>query len=448
MKDKKKKLVIVRLITAIVILILGICLFEFLSFGNKLPKQKAEDETARTLAGTPIKFMPVRADIKTYGSIRPAKIIRISSELTGKIVYTKPDMKNGMIVNIGEILIKIDKRYYKIALNRADAKIDQLNASISKQKLSIINTQLLQETVKKQFELEKKQYDRVKGLVEKNVYPSQKMEETEQNLETTRNKYFTSQGVAENAVVELRSLEAELKSAETDKNEAELNLKRCVIKSPIHGRLKNISVEKGEYTSIGTNLLDVVDDSSLEIPIALSADEAGMILDFTPGKDKDYSHWFKYSEDNPILVEWGDKSGKFQWKGKIIGVETFDTETRMITVLVKPVESIKKHEENFPLVAGMFCKVIFTGKEIKDALKVPLNAIQLNGSIYVVDNKTDKVHAEKIKIIRYDNYQAIISSKGLKAGDYLVTQPLPNGILNGTKVKIVKPLSSGAKISY
>ena len=441
MLDKKLKIVITRITTAIVILIIGICLFQYLSSANKTPAQNPENDTVRTLAGIPIKLVPVRAVIKTYGSVRPAKTVTVSSEITGKIVYIKPDMKNGMIVEKDEILIKIDQRDYDIALNKAEAKIDMLNASIAKQKQSILNSKLLFEAAKKQFELEKKQYQRVEGLVAKKVYTEQQMEESEQGLEVSRGKYFTAQGIAENAIIEISSFEAELKSAETEKKEAEINLQRCVIKSPFHGRLKTVSVEKGEYTSVGKNLFEVVDDSSLEIPIALSADEAGMILDFTPGKDKDYSHWFKYSEDNPILVEWGDKSGKFEWKGKIIGVEKFDPDTRMITVLVKPVEFIKRHEENFPLVAGMFCKVIFTGKEIKDALKVPLNSIQLNGCIYVVDKKTEEVHTEKIKVIRYDNYQAIISSKGLKDGDYLVTQPLPNGILNGTKVKIVKPLS-------
>ena len=439
MVNKKKKIVIVRIITAIVILVLGVCVFEFLGSGSKAPKQKATSEAVRTLAGIPIKLVSVRATIKTYGSVRPAKTVVISSELTGKIVYTKPNMKNGMIVDKDETLVKIDESDYDIALNKADAAIAVLDASVAKQKLSISNTKLLFKAAEKQFDLEKKQYVRVKGLVEKKVYQTQKMEEAEQGLEISRSKYFTAQGLAENALVELKSLEAQLKSAETEKKEAELNLKRCVIKSPIHGRLKNISVEVGEYTTVGKNLFDVVDDSSLEIPIALSADEAGMILDFTPGKDKDYSHWFKYSEDNPILVEWGDKSGKFQWKGKIIGVEKFDTDTRMITVLIKPVEFIKKHEGNFPLVAGMFCKVIFTGKEIKNALKVPLNAIQLNGCIYIV-GENGRVIEEKVKIIRYDNYQAIISSKDLKDGDFLVVQSLPNGIINGTKVKIVKPL--------
>ncbi len=437
---KGAKILTVRIITAVVILGLGIFLFKLLSSNRKKPEQKNETGISRTLAGEPIKLVPVRAEIKTYGSVRAGRTVTVSSELAGKIVYVKPNMKNGMIVEDGEVLVKIDKTDYEIALNKAEAAINVLNASIKKQKLSIDNAKLLLTTVKKQLVLEEKQYKRAESLVDKKVYSPQKMEEAAKSLEAVRSKYFTAEGVLSNTTVELTSLNAELQSSETAKKEAFLNLQRCTIKSPFHGRLKNISVEKGEFTSVGKALFEVVDDSSLEIPIALSADEAGMILDFTPGKDKDYSHWFKYNEDNPILIEWGDKSGKFKWKGKIIGVEKFDTDTRMITVLVKPIAPIKVHEENFPLVAGMFCKVIFTGREIKDALKVPLNAIQLNGCIYVVDKKTEKVKAVKINIIRYDNYQAIISSKGLNSDDYLVTQPLPNGILNGTKVKIVKPL--------
>ncbi|MCP4177448.1 MAG: biotin/lipoyl-binding protein [bacterium] len=441
MISKKEKLLLVRIVTAIVILVLGIFLFKIISSDRKSPTQKNDKESIRTLAGEAIKVVPVRAVIKTYGSVRSEKTVTVSSELTGKIIYTKPDMKNGMIVQKGEILVKIDKRDYEIALNKAIAAIGVLNASIAKQKLSITNAKLLAITAKKQFALEMKQYQRIKGLVAKKVLAPQKTEEAEQNLELSRSKYYTALGTARNSEVELKSLKAQLQSADTAKNEADLSLQRCIIKSPFHGRLRSIDVEIGEYTTVGKNLFAVVDDSSLEIPIALSADEAGMILDFTPGKDKDYTHWFKYNEDNPIVIEWGDKSGRFEWKGKIIGVEKFDPDTRMITVLVKPVAPIKKHERNFPLVVGMFCKVIFTGKEISNALKVPLNSVQLNGCIYVVNKKTDKVKAVKIKVIRYDNYQAIISSKGLKDGDYLVTQPLPSGILNGTKVKIVKALN-------
>ena len=440
MKKEEKKLIIVRTIVAVVILILGVVLFKVLGSGGKAPGQKDEDGAVRTLAGTPIKLTPVRAVIKTYGSVRPSKEVTISSELTGKIVYVKSDIKNGMIVKKDEIIAKIDETDYEIALNKAVAKIDKLKAAIAKQKLVIANDKLLLEAAKKQFELEKNKYLRVENLVTKKVYNIQKAEVAKQGLEDSKSKYFTAQSTAAEAAVEIKRLEAELKLAESEKQETELKLKRCVLKSPFHGRLDNVSVEKDEYATVGKNLFEVVDDESLEIPIALTADEAGMVLDFTPGKNKDYSHWFKYNEENPISIEWQDKSGKFEWKGKIIGVEKFDADTRMITVLVKPMEAIKEHEENFPLVAGMFCKVVFTGKKMDKALGVPLNAIQLNGCIYVVDRKTNKVQAQKVKIIRYDDYQAIISSKGLKEGDYLVTQPLPSGILDGTKVKIVEPL--------
>ena len=76
--------------------------------------------------------------------------------------------------------------------------------------------------------------------------------------------------------------------------------------------------------------------------------------------------------------------------------------------MVKPLKPLKQHEGNFPLVEGMFCRVTFEGKEMKNALKVPLNAIQISGCIYVVDKKTGKSKEIPANIIRYDNYQAII----------------------------------------
>ena len=430
---------IIRVAIPVVIIFMGLLTFKMISSQKKAPAKEQTKSNVKTYVGVPIELHSVKAQVKVYGTVRSAATIEVSAETTGRIISKKKDMKAGTVVKKGDVLIKIDSKNYEIILRKAVAAIDRLNAEIEMQKVTIENSKPLLEEVKTQYELLKGQLERSKKLSARNVVSTRAVEDAQNNFAKMKSELLNSEGAMKNAMYGLSSLNASLKSAETVKDEAELNLERCVIKSPIGGRLINITANYGEYVSVGTALFSVVDDSMLEIPVSLSTDEIGMILDFTPGKDVDYGHWFKINNKEKIIIEWQDDKGFVKWDGKIISVEKFDMDTRTITVLVKPIEQIKTHDGSFPLVAGLFCKVVFTGKEIKNALKVPLNAVQINGCVYIVGKKTGLAKEFPAKIIRYDNYQAIISSKGLKEGDYLITQPLPHGLLDGTKVKIVKP---------
>jgi multidrug efflux pump subunit AcrA (membrane-fusion protein) len=81
----------------------------------------------------------------------------------------------------------------------------------------------------------------------------------------------------------------------------------------------------------------------------------------------------------------------------------------------------------------MFSKATIYGKILKDAVKIPWVAVQFDRDVYVVDQE-NRLQERKIEIFSSDGEKAIVSS-GLKAGDRLVAQRLPRGIVNGMKVK-------------
>ena len=122
-------------------------------------------------------------------------------------------------------------------------------------------------------------------------------------------------------------------------------------------------------------------------------------------------------------------------QGKISRIEKFDPETRTVTVVVTPTKFIGKSTNRLPLVAGMYCQVSFTGKELKNVVKIPWSALQLNGHVYVVD-KNNVVHEKEVNIKSSRQDQVIISS-GLDAGEKIINQRIPYGVVNGSKVKTV-----------
>ena len=283
--------------------------------------------------------------------------------------------------------------------------------------------------------LEEADYNRQKQLFQKKAVSAQNFESAEQSLIEMTQTYLKMKRDISKAELELNSIIANTEKAEAEKMQAELNMQRCEIKSPIRGRLENVAIEKNEYIEKGQKLFDVADDSSLSIPVSIDTREATAILTFVSEKNNDYKHWFKYDEETPVLIRWTEEPEKCVWEGKISRVEKFDPETRTATVVVKAVNFIGETKNRLPLVAGMYCQVNFTGKELKNIVKMPWSALQLDGQVYVVD-ENNIVHEKEVDIQSSRQDQVIISS-GLNAGEKIITQRIPYGVVNGSKVKTV-----------
>jgi hypothetical protein len=430
-----------RFALPIFVIIIGIFIYSLITSEKPSSREKQSIEEVKTLVGIPLEMKPVKMEINTYGTVTPGKIVSVSSEVAGKVIYTMPNLRNGIVVDKKTVLVKIDPTDYQIQLSKTETEIAKLNAQISKQEKIIAVAKQLLKVKLISLELEEKNLNRNKTLNKRKIVSSQNLEKSIQKAEETKGEYLTAEGDLKNGLLQLKYLHSDLKTKNLTRDKAKNDLAKCIIKSPISGRLENVLIETGEICAAETKFLQIVDDYSLEIPISISTEEASSILDFSPNQSRDYANWFKYDERFcKVKILWKNKLRKMEWWGQIVRIKNFDIKTRTVTAIIKPTEPVNSKAEHFPLVSGLYCRVTLTGREMKDAIEVPLNAIQLNDRIYLV-GKDKRAFGRKVKILRYTGYQAVISSEGLKKGDYLITQNLPDGLINGTKVKVVKPLN-------
>ena len=160
-------------------------------------------------------------------------------------------------------------------------------------------------------------------------------------------------------------------------------------------------------------------------------------------QDKDGGIWFKKPEGVEVIIEWPEAPERCCWYGRIKRVKKFDPETRTVVLMTTATKRYKTttKEKELPLVAGMFCRVTFKGRTVKNAATIPWIALQLNDKIAVVgeDSRLEE-RTPKIELVNQDN---IIITGGIKSGEKVITQRLPRGIVNGTKVKVIEVSSNG-----
>jgi RND family efflux transporter MFP subunit len=428
-----------RIAFCAIILIIGVSLMLYFKSLKPKPKERPPEETIKNLVVEKIKPEIVRIRVSGFGTVRPVNEVEISSEVTGNILETKPDLEQGTIVRKGELLLKIDSSDYEIALKEAQAEITRLKGEkkITEQTIEDTKDELV--SVSKIYDIEKKEFERTKLLFDKKVQAQTGLNKAAQTLSTRRKELVSMKSSIRRNEIQIDTINAQLEKALAQKSQAELNIKRCTILSPFNGRLKEVDLEGNEHVVAGEKLFVIANDKKLELPIPIDAFDASQALDLIKEKSHRYQNWFSNPENVKVIIEWTENPKRCKWLGKISRIASFNAETRTIVLVLEPVKPLNPKQHSFPIVAGMFCKATIYGKILEEAVKIPWVAIQFDRDVYVVDQE-NKLQERKVEIFSSDGENAIVSS-GLKPGDNLVIQRLPRGVLNGMKVKPVAAMT-------
>ncbi|GAG83813.1 unnamed protein product, partial [marine sediment metagenome] len=188
---KPAKVVLISIVVSIIVLIVGYLGMKMLASLKTPPMETKSSERPLRVEALQVKQEDIPVFIAGYGEVKALNVVPIAPEVAGKIVKIHPRLEAGEIIPKGEILFKIDPRDY-ITVRKT-----------SRDRLKIL---------KRNQELAKKEYERVRILYEKN-------------------KIVTQAGIeaAEKAMLSAADLTSQIAQAlET----AETNLERCEVRAP------------------------------------------------------------------------------------------------------------------------------------------------------------------------------------------------------------------------
>jgi HlyD family secretion protein len=168
------------------------------------------------------------AAVTSSGQIEAKSQVDISPEVTARIL--KIHVKEGDMVKEGELLVELDQSQFKGAVQRADAGISQATAAS-------IQARATRDQAKKALDRQA-ELKRLGAAI------------TDESLENAR----TNVDVAE---ANLKSSDAMLDQAKATLKEAEDNLARTMIVSPISGRVVRLAKQEGEVAVPGSFSQDV-----------------------------------------------------------------------------------------------------------------------------------------------------------------------------------------------
>jgi RND family efflux transporter MFP subunit len=283
-----------------------------------------------------------REEISAVGTLKAREISPLSPKVAGIVTEVLVDV--GDRLKVGEVVIRLDRTNFDLAVKQAQAALAAAEAAIPQ--------------ANAQFERAEKDYIRATELLKEKVIPQSRFDAAEAAFKTAREAVSSVTAQRNQAKAALGSVLEHLNDTE--------------IRSPITGTVVERNVEIGQAVAPGGQLLRIVDQTSLKADIDLPEVDIGRVV---------------IGATAVITV---DPFPGEEFSGKVIVINPMvDRQTRTFRARIQVPNQAGK------LVDGMFARVkLFLGK--RRALSVPRDALQrLPGSgtyyVFVVDgNKAVK----------------------------------------------------------
>ncbi|MCX8056520.1 MAG: efflux RND transporter periplasmic adaptor subunit [Ignavibacteria bacterium] len=393
-KRNKKKIIVlsvigVLVITFIVLAILGTKKEEVIIVQTEFVKKR---DITQTVTAT--------------GKIEPEFKVVITPEVSGEIVYLP--VKEGQRVRKGDILLKIKQDQYLAQRDRAVANLSSARSNLTIQRIQLQKIEA--------------DYNRVRELFSKGL-------SSEAELEAIKAQFETAKAQVQSAESTVQQMEAMVK-------EANENLAKTIITSPMDGVVSQLNVKLGERVlgtgfTQGSNLMTVADLTKMvavvdvdenDVVLVSIGDTARVKVDAFPGKIF-----------SGVVYEIGNTA-----KAKGLG-----TQEEVVNFEVK----IRILNSDVELKPGMSCNVEIMTETRKNVLAVPIQSVTIRG--LEKEKKDEKTPEEDI--VSVESKKEEKDTKNLE-GVFIVKDgkakfvKVKTGISDDTYIEIISGLKGDEEV--
>ncbi len=381
--------------------------------------------------------------VKGFGTVRPKTELSIVPEVSGRVIKRSPGFRTGGFIQKGNLLFQIDPADYKLAIERRKAEIAQLRADIARLGQEEKNHQADLNIARSHLELLVQEIQRNRKLRRQGVISSGQYDQSQQNFLRQERTVQSIKNVLSLLPVQLRQKRAALDANRSELKRAVLQLSRTKMVAPFDARVRETSLDVGDFASTGKSVGRIFDVSVLEVPVSLPVEDVRWVfrriqkVSF-PRSQEEVKPFFPAAK-----VSWSQFGKQFEWKGRVSLVGSgLDESTRALTLVVEIPEPMRNWVpgEHPPLFVGMFVQVEIEGITMSDVYVIPRAALRARDHIYLFDD--GKLRIQKVQVIRKGQDGVVIKNR-VSENAQIILSAIPDPVsgmklssLNGSTPKI------------
>ncbi|SFE73545.1 HlyD family secretion protein [Chitinophaga sp. CF118] len=381
--------------------------------------------------------------VSASGKIYPETEVKVSSDVSGEI--TDLPVLEGDSVTKGQVLVKIYADVYGSVRDKANASLSQAQAQQANATASL-------NAYKARLEQNKAAYERNKELLAQKVVSKSEFETAEGTYRAALADY--------NAAAELvNSNRFAVQNAKAGLTEANTNLRRTTISSPMNGVVSLLPVKKGERVvgtgqMSGTEIMRIADLNVMEVQVDVGENDIPRV---------------KYNDTAVVEVD-AYNNRKFKGivtqiasssKGSATATSSTSSSAEQVTSYIVHIRILQesyqdlidpKNPKNFPFRPGMSASVDIQTRRKNNVLAVPINAVTTRD----IADSTSTVSNRKVGEAKNENSDGTVSEAGNKVTKEVVfvLQPdqtvkmvqVTTGVQDDVNIEILSGLKVGDQV--
>ena len=401
-----------------VILAVAFFAFQFLTANKPVPETASEAPKSLTVFAERIERRTLSYQVETQGEVRPRSEIGITPQVSGQITIVSQRFVDGGYIPKGEIIARLDTTDFELSVTRAEAVVA---------------------TAEQQLALEHAESEiAIKDLNDLGISESSPLARREPQMAEAR---------------------AMLNSAEAQLQEANLALERSIIRAPFNLRVRDRSVDVGQFVSPGQSLGTVFATDRVEVALPITDAELGQL-----GLPLAFSHSAR--TPGPEVIFNASVGGVMRtWKGRIVrSAAVVNNQSRLINIVGEVRDPYGRGaDDGAPMVPGLFVTAKISGIEIKDVLWAPRAAVRGEGDLFISvdldtisapateENEDDALKrpdgksalsVRKVDVL-YSDQDGAYFINGAEVGELAIVSPLQNPV-EGTRLNVQERLADGS----
>ncbi len=391
-----------------------------------------------------VKKIAFRVREVAFGHVEPSIIINAKSEVSGKISYMHPDLKQGASIKKGTVVLRIEPTTFEISLNQSKAGLAGSQSSLTQLNVEQASTQDALVIAQKKLKVELKELERIQALWDKRLIARSSLDAEQKNVLSLQQSVQDIEGKLASFSSRKAAMRAQIKQSESQVDQSQDTIGRTEVLMPFDARIGAVSVEKDEFTPAGTILFEALGVEEVEINaqipvqqfrplVSVGLGENGHSINLQNPENLQTALANMKLETRVRLV--GDLENSTIWQGKLIRLSESVDPTRdtlgLVIAVQNPYEGIIPGIRP-PLLKGMYASVeIFA--PAKPTLVIPRKSVH-QGRVYVV-TEDNTLSIRPIKVLFSQGELVVIAEQdehsGLNEGETIIISdviPVMEGI--------------------
>ena len=327
----------------------------------------------------------VQLQVRSQGSVVPRTVSQLIPEVSGSVIWTSPSLVSGGYFEEGESLVSVDPAEYQTALERAHANVSRTTG---------------------EFEYAESELARQRSLVADQIVAEKGFEQAQRAM---------------------RVADADQRDAKAALEQAQRDLYRTQIRAPFRGRVRDESVDVGQFVNRGSAFATLYATDFLEVRLPVPDDQLAYF---------EVPLWQQTTiAEQPRVRLYTRFAGEERsWWGRVVRTEgEIDRESRMVHVVARIENSAAT--DAAPLPVGLFVQADIEARSVDGVYSLPRSVLWDDEHVIVVDYE-DRLRRQPVTVLRVDRDQVLISH-GLETGDRVCVSP-PADMIDG---QVVNPFA-------